>query len=122
MPISIFQIQSSTNSSNIGAPSFLISNLSAIWNNVILFTDFDEGIFATKCPTNSIRVFYMWDLDWAESVLSRKVMSEIVNKCDYLFVRDESFIWPVESFFGRRPDGVIENLNLEDFINYERNN
>ena len=63
----------------------------------------------------------MWDLDWADTVLSRKVMTDIVNKCDYLFVRDESFIGPVESFFGRTPDRVIENLNLEDFINYERN-
>lgn len=116
MPVSIFQIQSSTNPVNIGAPSFLISNLSAIWNNIILFTDFDEGIFAIKCPTNSVKIFYMWDLDWADSVFSRKVMTDIVNKCDYLFVRDESFMWPVESFFERRPDGVIENLNLEDFI------
>lgn len=97
------------------APIFGISNLSAIWNNNIVFTNFDEAIFGTRCPTNSKRIFYMWDLDWQNYGYSRKLLTDIVDKCDYLYVRDKSYTDPIRSFFGRTPDGVNANFALEEF-------
>lgn len=113
--MSIFQLQTDTNTVDINTPCFPITNLSAIWNNNIVFTNFDEGVFAARCPTNSKRIFYMWDLDWQNSGYSKEIMNEVINKSDYVFIRDESYIHPIESFFGRTSDGVNKDFNLEGF-------
>lgn len=94
-----------------------MTNLSAIWNNNIVFTNFDEAVFGTKCPTNSLRIFYMWDLDWQTSGYSRDFMLKILDKCDYLYTRSEEHFGPIKSFFGRTPDGVNKDFDLMEFYN-----
>lgn len=78
-------------------------------------TNFDEAVFGTKCPTNSKRIFYMWDLDWQQSGYSRNLMIRLLNKCDYLYVRSETYVDPIKSFFGLTPDGVNEGFALKEF-------
>lgn len=115
LPVSIFQLQSDSNTVEINIPCFPISNLSAIWNNNIVFTNFDEGIFATRCPTNSRKIFYMWNLDWQNCGYSKEIMDEVIGKSDYVFVRDESYMRPIQSFFGRMCDGINKDFDLERF-------
>ena len=87
----------------------------AIWNNIIVYTNFDEAAFGSKCPTNSVKIFYMWDLDWPRSGYTRAQMLKMIGNSDYLFLRSEDYIAPVKSFFGREPDGINEDFNLETF-------
>ena len=63
----------------------------------------------------------MWDLDWSVSGYTRSQMVKMMDRCDYLFLRSEDYIAPVKSFFGRIPDGINENFDLEVFEKLERN-
>lgn len=92
-------------------------NLNSIWGNVIIYTTFDEAVFGVNSATNSLRVFYMWDLDWQTSGYSYKQMKSLVDKSDKLYVRSSSHLDVVHNFFGRMPDGVVTNFNIKDLVN-----
>jgi hypothetical protein len=115
VPVSIFQLANAKNQININCATLPITNLSSIWNNTIVFTTFDEGIFGTKCPTNSRRIFYMWDLDWQQSGYDRDTMRGVIAKCDDVILRSEQHIKPFKSFFGRNVDIINEDFNLPCF-------
>lgn len=62
----------------------------------------------------------MWDLDWNMYGYTRSQMIKMMDKCDYLFLRSEDHIPPVKSFFGRTPDGINKDFNLEEFEKLEK--
>lgn len=98
-------------------PSVPVVNLNSIWGNVIIYTTFDEAVFGVNSATNSLRVFYMWDLDWQTSGYSYKQMKSLVDKSDKLYVRSSSYLDVVHNFFGRMPDGVVTNFDIKDLVN-----
>lgn len=97
--------------------SIPVVNLNSVWNNVIIYTNFDEGIFAVNSATNSYRIFYMWDLDWQTSGYTYNQMKNIIDKSDKLYVRSASHFDVVSNFFGRTPNGIVTNFNIKDLVN-----
>jgi len=59
----------------------------------------------------------MYDLDWQSSGYSLPQMKHIVQSSDILIARSETHISPIYNFFGRKPDNIINNFNLERFKN-----
>ena len=59
----------------------------------------------------------MYDLNWQTSGYTLEQMQFIVDKSDYLIARSFSHIGPIEHFFGRTPNRVIEDFNLERLKN-----
>ena len=62
----------------------------------------------------------MWHLDWYQSGYSRSQMVKMMDRCDYLFLRSADYTAPVKSFFGRMPNGINEDFDLEVFEKLER--
>lgn len=94
-----------------------VVNLNSLWNNVIIYTTFDEAVFGVNSATNSLRVFYMWDLNWQTSGYNYSQMKNLVDKSDKLYVRSSDHLNVVHNFFGRTPDGVVTNFDIKDLVN-----
>lgn len=83
----------------------------ACWNNIILYTGWEEAIFADRCPTNSYRVFYIHDIDWQNSNIKFEHMLKLFDSAN-LVVCPSANYQAINDHFGISPL-IINDLNLE---------
>ena len=113
VPTTIYTIGMHKRAMEIDAPNFQIADLYSTWGDVNVFTTFDEGVFGVRCPINSKKVFYMWDLDWHYNGMNYDVCKEIVDKTDFLYCRCADHQTAIEKYFGRKPE-IMTNFNMKE--------
>jgi len=113
--VTLFTITSYPNQNQFDIATMPITNLYSIWNNLIIFTNFDEALFGAKVPTNSKRVFYMWDVDWNSYNLNYKIMRDCILKCDLVYCRSEEHKKVIDAHF--EINATVSDFNLERIYN-----
>ncbi len=97
----------------INIPNMQISELYSTWGDVNVFTTFDEGVFATRAPINSERVFYLWDLDWHYNGLNYEICAEVIKKSSRIYCRCADHQYAIEKYFGVKPQ-IMETFNMKE--------
>lgn len=103
----------------LSIPNFQIMDLYSTWGDVNVFTTFDDGIFVVRCPINSKKVFYMWDLDWHYNGFNYQICKEIIDKSDFLYCRCPDHQLAIEKYFNKKAV-VLPTFNMKEF--YELKN
>lgn len=93
-----------------------IIHLWDLWNNTIVFTTWDEAIFVDKLKTNCRKIFYMYDLDWHESILNTPQQCQILNNVDKVLCRNEDHKDMIDTHFGINA-GIMPEYNYEELMN-----
>lgn len=91
-------------------------NLWGQWNNVILYTCFEDFVYLKNLYTNHKKVFYLYDLNWHKKSLSYKFTLEAINVADIFICRCKEHADKIEECFGRRPL-IITEINFEEIVN-----
>lgn len=90
-------------------PTFPVSNLWGIWNNVIVCATFSDYVFIRRLRTNHKKVFIVYDLNWHIDSISMDYTLSAINESDLVFARSVDDIATINQFTDR------EILLLEDF-------
>lgn len=100
----------------LGLPNLQIVDLFSTWGDVNVFTTFDEGLFVTRCPINSHKVFYMWDLDWHYNGLDFETCASVIKKSDRIYCRCQDHQIEIEKYFGVKPS-IMNTFNMKELYN-----
>ncbi len=87
----------------------------ATWENVILFTGFDDYVFVKNLYTNHKTIFYLYDLNWHTDSIKYEYTLSALNNSDCLICRCEDHAIKIEEYCGRKPL-IINEINLEEII------
>jgi len=91
-------------------------NLWSQWNNVILYTCFEDFIYLKNLTTNHKKIFYLYDLNWHTKSMSYQFSLDAINSADVLLCRSKSHADKIEEYSGRRPL-IISEVNIEEIVN-----
>lgn len=78
----------------------------------LVYTTFDDAIFAHNLPTKVHKIFYVWDLDWHEKGFGYTKNKELMLSADRLLCRCEDHAHKIEQYCGRKPE-ILEEFNYE---------
>lgn len=92
-----------------------VSNLWSIWNNVILYTCFNDFIYIKNLYTKHKKIFYLYDLNWHEKSLNYEFTLNAINSADVLICRSSYHADKIEEYSGRRPL-IISEINFEEIV------
>ena len=84
----------------------------------MIYTAFDEALYAIKCPTNSRRVLYLFDTNWNATQIPFINMIELIKLSDYFLCKDENIQEIAFKHFGIKP--TILEFDLEKINDYCR--
>lgn len=90
-----------------------ILNVYSLWDNILIYTQGEEALIAERIPTNSKRIYYVYDLDWHNNGISYEKNIELFRSADYLLCRCMDHADKIEQYCGRRPtvcDLTFQNL------------
>jgi len=91
-------------------------NLWSQWNNVIIYTCFEDFVYLKNLSTNHKKVFYLYDLNWHKKSLNYKFTMDALLTPEILFCRSTYHADKIEEYCGRRPI-VINKTIFEETIN-----
>ena len=103
---------------NTDISSFPLINLWNLYNNILVYTTFEDAEFADKLPTKTKKIFYLWDLEWINSQNPYSENLRLINSADVLMCRCEAHAEMIEKYFGRKPI-VLKEFNYDEFKKYE---
>lgn len=97
-------------------------------NNVSEISNFNNGVIVTdtienakeilSCKNNSLKVLYLYDIDWYVSLHDYEDMYDILTNNNLLiFTRSEYHSDVVESLCGRKTNGILKEFDLEKLWN-----
>lgn len=104
----------------MGACVAPIRNIFSTWGDKVIYTTFDEALFGATLPTNSQKIFYMWDLDWHCNGLDYETNLDLLQKSDKVFCRCQNHQAAIKEYFGVNAP-IVENFNLKELCNDSNN-
>jgi len=112
--IDIFYLNKNKNDID-GHSAFPAVNLWSVWNNVLVCHTWEQAEIAAKLTTNTIKVFYMYNIDWHDQQIHYPEQMDILSKMDKVVCRSGDHAKLIHSHFGVTAE-ISENYNFNDFM------
>ena len=90
-------------------------NLWSIWNNVLVCHTWEQAEIVSHLTTNTIKIFYIYNIDWHEQSIYYPEQVEILSKMDKIMCRSADHAKLIKSHFGVVAE-VNEDYNFNDFM------
>ena len=110
-------------SSSIIRPNFATMSLNEIWNfnGVLVSTNINTTLALKKCFAPSIKIFYVWDLEWMRPAMGQNIEFERVvqafsDESIDLVARSKDHAKAIENYSNRKVKHIVENFNIEKLM------
>lgn len=91
-----------------------ISQLTSFNNGALVATNIENAQRILACATNTIKVLYLYDLDWMFSPIKYDdLYSTLTNPELVILLRSKNHLDPLRLLCGVEPHGILEEFNLE---------
>jgi hypothetical protein len=95
-----------------------IGELTSFNDGVLVATTIENAQRILSCFTNTIKVLYLYDLDWMfQTIVYDELYDTLTHPDLTIFVRSESHIQPLKALCGIEPHGILESFTLEKLWN-----
>ena len=116
--ISIAKFDETLHFMDVNTAIFHASELDSFNNGIIITDTIKNAEQILSCVNNSIKVLYLYDLDWMYNKYSYDSIYKILtDKNLKLIVRSEDHSRPITNLCNRRPDAILKNFSLEKIWN-----
>lgn len=101
--VDIFYLDQHKNDLDVHS-SFSAVNLWSIWNNVVVCHTWQQAEFVSKLTTNTVKIFYIYDIDWHDQQMDYPEQIEILGKMDRILCRSPDHAKLIKSHFHIDPE------------------
>lgn len=98
---------------------FPTMNISEVfcYDGIVVATTLSTANRLLNVPGPKRKLFYVWDLEWMGNVMNVELVSSLYNAPQIdLVARSEDHAKVLERVFNRKPVGVVNDYNLDDFL------
>ena len=87
------------------------------FNGAVIATDLDLSVFMIKAFTPSVKVLYLFELEWTKGVGNFLVNSAIYNKEGLIVIAPSlAYANELENYCGKKVDAIIPQFNIAEII------
>lgn len=98
------------------------SRVSSVYNGIVIATSLSTAKTLIKAPTNSVKVFYVYEMDWVNGVFDYNEVYDVLNDPNLIVIcRSEFEKSLLENNFGRVSDFVVKEFKLGEIWNLLEN-